>query len=210
MRSTNFLRLSSLLALVLVGAGVWKYGEFEAAAQRPMGGCCVATIDLNAVLESIDERKEREKELQTFIGAQETKIKDLGKEAQQLQDDLKILPQNTKAWQDKREQAIRAGARFRIEEELAKGLVEEKRKVMHLDLFRKINDAAGRYARKEGISIVISSDAAQQIPDDVREQAAHAAILNRRVIYADSAVDISQAVAAMMNNEFKARGGAGN
>ncbi len=209
MRAKVVVRLSCLLAVLVIVASVWKYGTAEAVAQRSSAGCCVATLDLNAVLESIEERKEREKELQAFIGTQETKIKELGKEAQQGQDDLKILPQSTKAWQEKREQVIRAGARFRIEQELAKGLVEEKRKNMHLDLFRKINDAAGRYARKEGIAIVISSDAAQQIPDDIQEQAAHSAILNRRVIFADSALDISQAVASMMNNEFKARG-AGN
>jgi Skp family chaperone for outer membrane proteins len=191
----------------LIGLSLWNLGQPSAEARRPAPAdkCCVATLDLNAVLGSLDEREVREKELQAFIQTQQTKLDDLKKQAQQAQDDMKILPERSKDWKAKREEAIRLAIRLEGEEKLAKALVEDERKKLSLDLFTKIKDAAARFAEREGYAVVISNDAAVEIPIEAPEQQVQGAMVSRRLLYRAENTDISQAVGQMMNTEFKAR-----
>lgn len=198
--------------LIIVGAGIgvglWHAGHPQAEARRSAmlaPACCVATIDLNVVLEALDERKVRETELQDFIRVRQAKLEEMKKKAQQAQDDLKILPEKSKDWIAKREEAASLALQLRAEEELAKALVEDKRKGLSLELFNKIKDGASKYAQKEGYALVISNDARAEIPEDAPEQQLQAALVARRVLHASDTADISQAVALQMNNEFKAR-----
>ena len=178
-------------------------GNANRAAMAP--SCCVGALDLNRVLEVLDERKALEAELQTFISAKENEIKDLQTKAQQAQDDLKILPEKSKDWFAKRDEVATLAAQFRTAQEVARAVVEEKRKRMHLDLFNKIRDAAKRYAQREGFMIVIADDSAVEIPDQAPERDVQGAMVSRRLMYADASSDISQGVGQMMNNEYKAR-----
>lgn len=189
-----------------IAAGIWNAGTPTADARRPPADkCCVATLDLNGVLGALDERSVREKELTGFIQSQQQKLDELKRQAQQAQDDLKILPERSRDWENKREEAIRLAMRLRGEEELAKALVEDKRKKLSLDLFTKIKAAAARFAEREGYSVVLSSDLAAEIPIEAPEQQVQAAMVSRRVMYRAESTDISPAVAQMMNTEFKAR-----
>lgn len=191
----------------LIGAGLLNLGLTPADARRPAAAdkCCAATLDLNDVLGALDEREVREKELQAFIQSLQTKLEDLKKQAQQAQDDLKILPERTKDWKAKREDAIRLAMRLEGEDKLAKALVEDERKKLSLDLFNKIRDAAGRFAQREGYALVISSDSTVEIPLEAPEQQVQGAMVSRRLLYRADGTDISQAVGQMMNTEFKAR-----
>lgn len=191
----------------LIGVGLLNLSLTPADARRPAAAdkCCAATLDLNAVLGALDEREVREKELQAFIQSLQTKLEDLKKQAQQAQDDLKILPERTKDWKAKREDAIRLAMRLEGEDKLAKALVEDERKKLSLDLFNKIRDAAARFAQREGYALVISSDSTVEIPLEAPEQQVQGAMVSRRLLYRADGTDISQAVGQMMNTEFKAR-----
>jgi Skp family chaperone for outer membrane proteins len=198
----------TFLALgVTLSAGVWTLATNPAQANRAATapGCCVATLDLNVVIESLEERKTLETELQSFIGAKEKELQDMQKKAQQAQDDLKILPEKSKDWFAKRDEVAALAVQFRAAQEVGRQIVEDKRKRMHLDLFSKITDAATRYAQREGFALVISSDSKVEIPDQAPERDVQAAMVNRRVLHAEASNDISAGVAQMLNNEFKAR-----
>lgn len=207
MNSQQTWRWAMVGCIGLVGVGLLNLGTNQASARRPAAAdkCCVATLDLNGVLSTLEEREVREKELQAFIQGLQTKLDELKKSAQQAQDDLKVLPERTKDWKNKREEAIRLAMRLEGEDKLAKALVEDERKKLSLDLFTKIKDAAGRFAQREGYVLVISNDSAVEIPIEAPEQQVQAAMVGRRVLYRADASDISQAVAQMMNTEFKAR-----
>jgi Skp family chaperone for outer membrane proteins len=193
-------------SVALVGAGLLRATAPTADARRAAAAASpVATIDLNGVLSTLDERAVREKELQSLIQDQQKKLEDMQKALKQAQDDLKILPERSKEWDAKREDVIRQAMRLEGEEKLAKAIIEEKRKKLSLDLFGKIRDAAGRYAQREGLALVLNSDAAVEIPIDIPEAQAQSAMVGRRILFRADAADISQAVSQMMNTEFKAR-----
>lgn len=200
-------RWSLVASLSALGLGVFLTGSKPAEARRlaDSGTCCVATLDLNSVLENLEERKVRETELQALIAKYQEQLDEIKRLGQQAQDDLKILPEKSKDWEAKREEAVRLGMRLRGEEELAKALVEDKRKRLSLDLFNKINAAAAKYAQGNGFAVVINSDTRVEIPAEAPEQQVQAAMVGRRVFYRADATDISQAVAQAMNTEFQAR-----
>ncbi len=203
-------RASALAAALLLGAGVWRLGgggTQPAAAERLelAASCCVASLDLNKALEKLDERTEREKELQAFVTTLEAELKKLSDQGKQAEEDLKILPQGSPEWRNKRDEAVRLAARLQAEREASQAIALDRQKRLQVDLFAKIKDAAARFAEREGFMIVIADDSAQTIPDNANDQQVQAAILGRRLIFASPATDISEGVARMMNTEFKGR-----
>ncbi|MBL8746248.1 MAG: OmpH family outer membrane protein [Phycisphaerae bacterium] len=207
MRNNQTWRWALVACGGLIGVGLLNLSLTPAEARRPAAAdkCCVATLDLNGVLGTLDEREVREKELQAYIQTLQSKLDDLKKQAQQAQEDLKILPERTRDWKAKREEAIRLAMRLEGEDKLSKALVEDERKKLSLDLFTKIKDAAARFAQREGYLVVFSNDSGVEIPIEAPEQQVQAAMVGRRVLYRADGADISQAVSQMMNTEFKAR-----
>ncbi len=204
-------RWTFLLVAAMATAGLWRAGGQQAQAERAAMStpCCIAVIDLNAVLSTLKERESREGELRTFIQSKESVLEAIGRQGKQLQTELedmrKILPSGSPEAESKAEELVRLQMNLKAETELSKALVENKQKRMHLDLFNKINEATKRYADREGYQIVISSDASFRIPNSATEDQVQSAIVGRRVLHASAAVDISVGVAQMMNNEFGAR-----
>lgn len=206
-RSEHVWRWSFLAAAALAALGLWRHEGGAARAERLSAapGCCVATIDLNAVLSKLLEKEVREGELKEFIGKQEAALDAIAKQGKQSQEDLRILPQGGPEAESKAEEIVRLGVKLKGDTELAKALVDNKQKKMHLDLFNKIVEATGRFAEREGYALVVSSDAELKIPGSISGEQVQGAIVGRRVLFASSSIDISQGVALMMNNEFKAR-----
>lgn len=207
MQTSRLWKWMFVSAAMIAAAGVWRMGSSPALADRAALAppCCVGVLNLNTVLEALDERKTLESELQEFISKQETNLKDMQAKVQQAEADLKILPEKSKDWFKKRDETALLAARFRAEQEVAKALVEDQRKRMHLSLFTKINEAAARYAKTQGFAVVITDDSGIDLPAELPEQQLQGAMVNRRVTFADPSLDISQGVSQMMNNEFKAR-----
>lgn len=207
----RFWRWSFLAVAALAAAGLWRAGSQQAQAERAVLGapCCVGVLDLNAVLSSLTERESREAELREFIQSKESVLEDIKKRGQQaqkaLEDMRKVLPAGSPESEAKAEETVRLQMTLKAESELSQALVENKQKKMHVELFTKINDAARRYAEREGLLIVLSTDAGFRIPMSATEEQTQSAIVGRRVLYAAEPVDISAGVAQMMNNEFKAR-----
>lgn len=207
----RFWRWAFLAVAALAAAGFWRAGGQQAQAERAsfQGPCCVGVLDLNSVLSSLSERESREAELREFIQSKESKLDAIKKQGQQAQKELedmrKVLPASSPESDAKAEDAVRLQMTLKAESELAQALVENKQKKMHVELFNKINDAARRYAEREGLLIVLSTDTGFRIPPSATEEQTQSAIVGRRVLYAAETVDISTGVAQMMNNEFKAR-----
>ncbi len=205
MTKETFWRASALVVAIAAVAGIWRMGVEQAVAQQGAESCCVGTIDLNGILAQLDERLDREAELQAFITEREDALRSMGERIQELEADLEILPPNGDDWRTKREEILRERARTRMERELSSALAEEKQTLMQLELFAKINDAAARYAAQNGISLVIADDSSMQIPapqtpEQLRQ--AQQLILSRRIIHRGETTNISDDVARQMNVEY--------
>lgn len=163
----------------------------------------VAIIDINKVLNKLDEKTEREKELSGYFKTLGDSLEATKKELDETRNSLGILPQNTPDFDAAREKVVRLTAKLRLDQEMSQALADERRMRMQLGLFNKIRSATQRLSKKEGYALVFSDDSNVEIPATATAEQIQAGVVGRRLIYADAAVDISEQVATMMNNEYK-------
>lgn len=163
----------------------------------------VAIIDINKVLNKLDEKEAREKELQGYFKTLGDSLEATKKDLDTTRDSLQILPQNTPDFDAAREKVVRLTAKLRLDQEMSQALADERRMRMQLSLFNKIRSATQRLSKKEGYALVFSDDSNVEIPATATAEQIQAGVISRRLIYADAAVDISEQVATMMNNEYK-------
>ncbi len=199
------------LVAVVVGVVVGRAPLERATAEMGRllaGPTAVAVVDIARTLDQLAEKRDREMELESAIADRQARVDRLRDEAQAVAEELDILPEGSMEWRDRREEAIRLEGRLQIEQKLAQQILSQSRMRMQLELFNKIVESSQRYAEREGFDIVLSSDVSEPIPEVAAEQMGPqefmAMLASRRVVHATDAVDITDEVAQMMNNEFQA------
>lgn len=209
MRHENrIFKWAALGVAAAIAAGVWTgRGDNAAFAQgsTAAGPTRVAVLDVPEVLERLDEKGEREAEFQLDIAMWQAQLDDATASLRALEGELEVLPEDDPQFQAKQNEMIVLEVRRRTLNELATRRVEDRRVQLQAELFTKIIDAARRYAQREGLDIVITSDRDAMIPANAPPGQVQAAIASRRVVFASETIDLTSAVAQFMNNEFKNR-----
>lgn len=212
MRSTRFsagMLTTGASALALLAAAALfnrsATAENAALALAPQA-VPVASIDINKVLNKLDEKTDREKELTGYFKTLTDSLENTKKELDAEKANLNILPPNTPEFDSAREKVVKLTAKLRLDQEMSQALADDRRMRMQLALFNKIRSATQRLAKKEGYGLVFSDDSGAEIPSTASAEQIQSSVVSRRVIYSDPSVDISEQVANMMNNEYKAAG----
>jgi outer membrane protein len=199
----------ALVSLAAV-AGVWSVATVraESASAQKATPTALAVIDIGKVLDQLDEKRARLAELEEYGRSLEAEVERIRVEKDAIVADLDVLPKNTAQFIAKQDQAIRKEMEFQGEKEFATFRFNERKQQTKLELFRKIESAAGIFAQREGYDIVINDDRDMTIPDgqvgQMSDQAFQAFVMSRRIIFATDAADITDEVAQMMNNNYKA------
>ncbi|GAB4556069.1 MAG: hypothetical protein Tsb0013_18880 [Phycisphaerales bacterium] len=176
--------------------------DATATGVRVAPSTSVAVLSLGRVLENLDERVVREDELKAEIGKREAALKQIEEQLEQLTTTMDTLTPGSNERAQMLEEAVRLRYTLEFEGNLASRLLSQQRTEMQLALFNKIRDAARTYADAEGFDIVLASDHKAEIPQGLGANETNGAILSRRVLHASDAVDITDAVAQRMNNQF--------
>ncbi|MGP1347568.1 MAG: OmpH family outer membrane protein [Phycisphaerales bacterium] len=210
-RAANTAPARWLATAIIAGAaagsavGLLALTQPAATAQaRPDNPTPVAIVDLNKILAQLEEQRDQAAILETLEAEQNDLIKKLESEVETLKGEIEVLP----AGQERRqilEQLARTQVREQTERRFAQLLLEDRARGMLTDLFGKIQTAITEYAKREGYEIVLSSDAAIRFPTGLNLQQTDLFISNRRVLFAADAVDISDSIATLMNNNYRLR-----
>lgn len=206
MRSNGFVAWTAGAALVLAAAGAWRaVARNEMLA--PAGPPVVAVLNLERVLNNLDELGARQSERQALIDQRRAMVEKLQRDLDQAKTDLNILPKNSPDYQKKLEEALLTQATLEFQQKLATQLLDNKTAEISKNLFEKIRDATARLAKQRGYNLVLSNDSESPIElGDVTAVTRQLAM--RKIMYADPSLDISDDVLQLMNNEWKAGGGA--
>lgn len=196
--------------LVSLGVFVVALASLAISPVASAAGGKVGTIDLNKVLDQLDEKTFRERQLEGFLKTLEDNVNDRAKALKSGREELNILIKGTPSYVAKREEVLRQTAQVQAEAQAAKVLAEEKKKTMQVDLYDKIGDACREFAKKNGYDLIVVDDSKEKIPEDANPQQAQAAMVNKRVMFAAADIDVSDQIASQMNNEFKATGMSGD
>ena len=208
----HYLRKNATALAVTAGIlGLVVAWPAEANRTASMGPTVVATVDMQLVMGGLSERADLMVDLaangQTIGEEEKTRAEEIERLAKELED--VVDDQRRTSLQDELDLKIlqrMAWLRFTQQE------IDIEKSLMLENLFRSMQSAAKELAEIEGIDLVIIDDAGQQfelLPNSqlTREGQVAQQMTSRRVLYRDSAIDISEELIIRMNNDYAASTG---
>ncbi|MFM1869025.1 MAG: hypothetical protein RL591_2433 [Planctomycetota bacterium] len=203
MRFKNFLRVETIAAAAFALA-------LGAAVLRPLAPVAepsrLATIDLEKTYNSIQRYSDVQtrltqlaKDLETQVAAAEATVKDLESELDSFQpgsDAQAAAVQKLQA----------AVGELRAQQQFANAKIEMERARALRDTYVAIKDAARRFAEREGYDYILLDDSLPEM-DPANAAKTMQQISARRFIFANHKSDVTDALVAFMNEDWKAASG---
>lgn len=192
--------------LVLAAAIAWHAGANTAAQRPPAQPTAVATIDIVAIFERLNERTHLEAQLETRRKAREAQLAEVKSRLDNIRSNIEnVHPRGS----DASKEAIRE---FMEQNAVLKARGEALGQIMSIDqgnirrqLFEKVVVAVQKIAERDSIDIVMLDDSGFPLPDNnSTDIEIFRAIVSKGIIYNHSSVDLTDRVVTLMNNEFTA------
>lgn len=194
-------------AAVALGAAALTGARAGLTMNAPPTSPVIATVDLEVVVAGLHERTDKEASLKASLAEAKSKLEKMVDEVKAEESKLSVLPKGPvlqAAAKSLREKMIRV----EFEKQYTEKLLVEMQGEMLRDLYIKITEAVQRLAQKSGYTLVLASDERVQAPNGDMQTLTRAISL-KRILYADDAMDITQELVTLMNNEYSAGGAAG-
>jgi Skp family chaperone for outer membrane proteins len=189
-------------ALLSLGAALGLGAGALAAAPTSM-----ATVDVDAVSQGLQEFQDRAVEIRTLTQARGDEITALQERLTSIQTELQTLADDQ---QDRRIELLIEGRIAQSDLQTKQQIYTEERALKEASVtesvYSKIMDATRRVAERDGLDVVLFNDASISV-EAARGQGLQgmlAAIRERKVLYVREGVDITDAVLTLMNNEYAA------
>ena len=206
------LRINATALVVIAGIlGIVMAWPAEANRTASVGPTVVATVDMQLVMNGLSERADLQVDLAANSQAIESEEKRRAEEIERLAKELEDVVDGSRrtSLQDELDLKIlqrMAWLRFTQQE------IDIEKSLMLENLYRSMQSAAKELAEIEGIDIVIIDDSGQGfdlLPNSQlsREGQVAQQMTSRRVLYRDSAIDISEDLIIRMNNDYAASTG---
>lgn len=206
MKSDTLFRFTALALLAILALGAWRVGANQMGHSQ-MAPPIVAVVDLERIVNNLDELTARQADLNNWITERQSAFDRVKQQFESARQKLEILPIGSDDAEQAREDLLRLQIELKLQQELSQEGVDQRKAIVHRDLFNKVSDAVERLARKNSYHLVLSNDSEPPLILGTESQVQRQ-IAGRRVLFADGALDITDELLQMMNNEWQA--GAGN
>jgi Skp family chaperone for outer membrane proteins len=191
------------LSYALLGAGALV---LAAAAIFPARPAVVATVDIEKVFEVIVETKANEAKARSMADALTADRDRMSRELQDLQSELESFKSGSPPWNEAFRKIEEAVASMRAQEQYGKMKLESESAGMMRELYGRVKTASEALAKEMKIDYVLVNDALAPI-EPANMQATKQQMALRRFLYASSEFDLTPALVAKLDADFKARGG---
>lgn len=176
----------------------------DATAQSAAKPTAVHYIDLGRLLDGLDERTDLEKDLQTRIEDRRGQLTEISDKLQKARDNITIEKRGTETYREKVRELLELEAQAKVRQEALQTIISVEKGTLLVDLFQKISKSAEDLAKREGYDSILIDDSDGEFPPQPSEQQALNLILNRRVLYADARIDVTDNLRTQMNNAYRA------
>jgi len=194
---------SRRLPAFIAGAALAALAAAAAFPDRPSK---VASIDIARAFASVDEQKSIEAELKR-LGERMAAEKDrLGRELQDLNAELESYKPGTQPYNETLRKVEGAIGAMSAQDQFGQLKVEAERANAMRSMYAHIRDAAKAVAKDSGIDYVVINDSIPPV-EPAGFVATKQQLAMRRVLYAAEDMDMTDAVIARANADFKAAGG---
>lgn len=203
MKGENIWRWALVGSLTLIGGGLLAHATASATANTALmqpASQPVAVVNLEQLIDMLDERAARERELQEFGGRLERGVNDIRTRLRERASELETASDSRA--RELYEEILRLRVNLEAEQQFATQVAGDRLTRLKRDLYRKVLREVADYAASAGYALVISDDSAADLPDEGGLQALELTMMNRKVLYSRDTVDITHAVANRMNTNY--------
>lgn len=191
--------LTVLVLIVLLGAGYLVTAQEGLYAPR---ATTAAVVDVSTVLNGLDQKLQIEAELQAQVDAGNAELRAREEQVRQLQADLQLMSAGTAAYDAKRDEFDLKVIEFQTAQNYQKQRVNREYSRQFGKLYTNILEAIERVSQANGYELVLFKEQDIDFSNVPRDQLP-AVIQARKVLYSSAALDITEQVRTMMNNEYR-------
>lgn len=200
MKSKQF---AAVFAMIALGTVVWAGAQ--AASRTQVKPTAVAVANIQKIFNSLKERQQIQANMQSQMKKLQSQEKAKRKEIDNLKSQLDVLQAGSKAYSNKEnqleEKSINLDAWVRYQQKK----VNHNRALKIEELYRQTVKAVASVAKSDGYQIVLYGGGKPTFQYNSESQLANEIEL-RKVLWADSSVDITDQVTQQMNNAFENAG----
>jgi Skp family chaperone for outer membrane proteins len=195
------------IALAVAAAvGFWHH---NASAQAPSGPASkIGVVEMVRVFNECDQWKAINAQLQQQGEAHQREVSKRQEEIAAKKAELAAYHPDTPEWTKCNEEVMKLQISAQVWAGLEKNRFETLKKMWVEKNYEHVTSAVAAEAKARGLELVIVRDEIEPDTDDSSRMFAQ--IINRKVVYYDPRLDITDAVLARLNEAFKLRGGIDN
>lgn len=169
----------------------------------------IAVANPSRIFSSMKETIDLGESLEAELGRLGAEEKEREEALRKLQSQRNQLKPETPQWEKANNDLMDGAGEFKLWREQNKARLDRTQKRQLRQLFLRIEQACREIAQRDGYDLVVA-DQRPALPDDLDQVNAaelRARINSRNVLYAAPKVDISDAVIALLDSKYKAKGG---
>jgi Skp family chaperone for outer membrane proteins len=188
---------------IVIGLAVAALAAAAAFPDRPSK---VASVDIERVFTQLDEQKSIEADIKR-LGERMAAEKDrMSRELQDLNAELESYKPGSAPYNETLQKVEGAIGAMSAQDQFGQLKVEAERANAMRTLYAHVRDATAAVAKESGIDYVVINDSLPPI-EPAGFVATKQQLAMRRVLFANGEMDITDAVIARANTDFKAAGG---
>jgi Skp family chaperone for outer membrane proteins len=207
-RSPKRLILASGLLTIFAASLALAY---QGGASRVGQPSAAATVNLSIVMEKLEQKSSAQANLTSMAAKlnEEDKVKKA--ELTKMQTDLKAMTEETAAREELQEQLALATLKYQAWNKLSSERLDIEESLVIQDLYKSIKDAVAQMAKAYRLDIVLVDDSKGDLQTDRDARVSQKTqvlqqIADRRMLYANPEIDITDDLIERMNNAFKTGG----
>jgi len=195
---------AALLAIVGISIGLFATLQASALSRKPASPTSVAVVDWIAVTDKAAEWNEMMAQWKTIgegLMEEDTKTQ---KALADLKESIAVLPEGSESQQREQDRFVIQSLQYDAWKKFAADKINSEKARRQIRLYNKITAAVAKIAERDGWQIVLWDDSRSKRPDELKLNDAVELIRGRQVLYSrKDAVDITDEVILLLNNEFK-------
>jgi Skp family chaperone for outer membrane proteins len=204
--STKSVTASVLMGLAAIGACAMLVNAVPAAYAPAPAPITAGIVNLEQLMNNLTELDDRNAQVKILRDEMLTKRQALADEIKQLETELQTSVSRTDMSQRVPKMAELAEKRqlLKVRSEGFDAQIDVINAQIIRELYAKVSASITAFAQREGYSLVMLDDRAIQLSPQMTSDQVNQVILNKRILYAEASIDVTERIATIMNNEYAA------
>ena len=191
----------AVIAVVAAAVSVLTAVGLEVEGQSSRGPASVAVVDVQQVFQNLDQKGSVEAEITQRTEELQKQQQKRQQEIQGLQSDLQVLSPESDAYQQTRRELRKKAYQFDAWKKMMQRELEAEKAIRIEGLYRNVLDACKQIAQDKGLELILQKDELPSLRGQNQKQLT-ALILQRKVLYADKSLNITDQVIQICNNRY--------